>query len=105
LPFWGLRAAKIFISQPEGQPRRHSQLYIKKFAWTLYWLSGTNLPVAERIFYTNNRAEFFCDGTRNFCWLRWCQTRGKNCACTRQRATSNKSLCTVKNTTCPNFFL
>ncbi len=31
----------------------------------------------------------------NFCWLRWCQTRGKNCACTRQRATSNKSLYTL----------
>jgi hypothetical protein len=30
--FEEMRAAKIFISQPEGQPRRHSQLFIKKFA-------------------------------------------------------------------------
>jgi hypothetical protein len=68
-------------------------------------LPQKNLPVAERIVYTNNRAGFFCDGSRNFCLLRWRPTRTKNCACTRQRATRNKSQYTVKNTTtCSNFF-
>ncbi len=29
-----LRAAKIFISRPEGQPRRHSQLLVQKISLT-----------------------------------------------------------------------
>ncbi len=51
---------------------------------------STNLPVAERIFYTNNRAGFFCDGSKHFSQLRWRTTCANNCACTRQRALGTK---------------